>query len=243
MLDGKLYAAGGEREADEAPDNSVERYDLETKAWEAVAPMATARISHAMTVLDSRMYTVGGHTNDYEGLLSYLTSVERYDPATNAWEAVAQMATARCNFAVAVLDDKLYAEGGYNLDDGNLSSVERYDPALDVWEAVAPMAVRRIAFGVAVLGGKLYAVGGQFVASVERYDPATNAWETMAPMPTARRSFGVAVLDGKLYVVGGEMPWDARLLKVVERFDPATNTWEELAPMATLRTNPGVAVL
>ena len=167
MLDGKLYAAGGEREADEAPDNSVERYDLETKAWEAVAPMATARISHAMTVLDSRMYTVGGHTNDYEGLLSYLTSVERYDPATNAWEAVAPMATARCTFAVAVLDGKLYAVGGYNLDDGNLSSVERYDPALDVWEAVAPMAVRRIAFGVAVLGGKLYAVGGQFVAGGE----------------------------------------------------------------------------
>ena len=119
---------------------------------------------------------MGGHTNDYEGLLSYLTSVERYDPATNAWEAVAPMATARCTFAVAVLDGKLYAVGGYNLDDGNLSSVERYDPALDVWEAVAPMAVRRIAFGVAVLGGKLYAVGGQFVASVERYDPATNAW-------------------------------------------------------------------
>jgi kelch-like protein 17 (actinfilin)/kelch-like protein 20 len=34
---------------------------------------------------------VGGY-NDDNGVLS---SVERYDPATNAWEAVAPMATAR----------------------------------------------------------------------------------------------------------------------------------------------------
>ena len=48
VLDGKLYAAGGLSEADEAAgtmegSNLVERYDLAAKAWEAVAPMATAR--------------------------------------------------------------------------------------------------------------------------------------------------------------------------------------------------------
>ena len=61
-----------------------------------MAPMATARNSHAVAVLDGKLYAVGGQNY---GLLS---SVERYDPATNAWEAVAPMAAARVK-AFAVL--------------------------------------------------------------------------------------------------------------------------------------------
>ena len=80
-------------------------------------------------------YAVGG-LSDGVGRLS---SVERYDPAMNAWEAVAPMATARDYHAVAMLDGKLYAVGGRS-NGASLSSVERYDPALDAWEAVAPMA-------------------------------------------------------------------------------------------------------
>ena len=53
------------------------------------------------------------------------------------------MAAARYAHAVAVLDGKLYAVGGYSGDGSYLSSVERYDPALDAWEAVAPMGEER----------------------------------------------------------------------------------------------------
>jgi len=92
-LDGKLYAAGGESEADGASHNLVERYDFAANAWEAVTPMATARVSHAVAVLDGKLYAAGGHNDDAAGghnddevgYTSYLTSVERYDPAANAW--------------------------------------------------------------------------------------------------------------------------------------------------------------
>ena len=99
--------------------------------------MATGREYHAVAELDGKLYAVGGSTDDL------LSSVERNDPALDAWEAVAPMAAARYAHAVAVLDGKLYAVGGFNDDDGWLSSVERYDPALDAWEAVAPMATAR----------------------------------------------------------------------------------------------------
>ena len=98
------------------------------------------------------VYTVGGHTNDYEGLLSYLTSVERYDPATNAWETMAPMPTARRSFGVAVLDGKLYVVGGEMPWDARLLKVvERFDPATNTWEELAPMATLRTNPGVAVL--------------------------------------------------------------------------------------------
>ena len=149
-----------------------------------------------MAVLDGKLYAVGGHDND-DG---YLSSVERYDPALDAWESVASMSTARDFHGVAVLDSKLYAVGGYKTyavtgGDNNvshLSSVERYDPGTDAWEAVAPLTLARFGAGVAASKGKLYAVGGYGLSSVERYDPATNAWEAVAPMAAARvKAFAV----------------------------------------------------
>jgi len=122
VLDGKLYAVGGRNEAVER-SILAEWYDLAAKAWEAVAPLATARQAHAAAVLDGKLYAVGGWdaVGGYDN--GYLSSVERYDAATNAWEAVAPMATPRERHAVAVLDGKLYAVGGFN--GGHLSSVER----------------------------------------------------------------------------------------------------------------------
>ena len=107
------------------------------------------------------------------------------------------MAVERFAPAVAVLDGKLYAVGGFNDDDGWLSSVERYDPALDAWEAAAPMAEAREAHAVAALDGKLYVAGGMGpgfnrLSSVERYDPAVGAWEAVAPMAAVRnKAFAV----------------------------------------------------
>ena len=107
---------------------------------------------------------------------------------------MAPIATARAAHAMAVLDGKLYAVGGYSNNGGVLSSVERYDPATNAWEAVAPMALARFGAGVAALEGKLYAVGGRVeeddevdrpADTVERFDPATNAWEEMVPMETS----------------------------------------------------------
>ena len=64
----------------------------------------------SVAVLDGKLYAVGGYdgVGYYDDAVGYydagrLSSVERYDPATNAWEAVAPMATARLNFGVASL--------------------------------------------------------------------------------------------------------------------------------------------
>ena len=93
--------------------------------------MSTARHAPAAAVFDGKLYAMGGHR---------LSSVERYDPAKNAWEAVAPMSTARFRPAAAVVDGKLYVMGGH---DGRnpLSSVERFDPAKNEWVAMASMAL------------------------------------------------------------------------------------------------------
>ena len=156
------------------------------------------------------------------------------------------MVTPRENHAMAVLDGKLYAMGGFNDDEQFLSSVKRYDPAANSWEEVAPMGEERSRPGTAVLDGKLYAVGGynddgwlaQLGRAVQSRDECVGGGA--AAMAKARDSHAVAVLDGKLYAVGGYL---MGYLTSVERYDPATNAWEEVAHMAAARAIVGVVVL
>ena len=105
VLDGKLYAVGGYN--DDGVLSSVERYDLATNAWEAVAQMARAREDLGVAVLDGKLYAVGGKgevlSREEDDDLVRISTVERYDPATNAWEEVASMGTARVSPSVALL--------------------------------------------------------------------------------------------------------------------------------------------
>ena len=60
-----------------------------------------------MAVLDGKLYAVGGTIYDDEAEAERsATTVERFDPATNAWEEVAPMATARAYHAVALLMER-----------------------------------------------------------------------------------------------------------------------------------------
>ena len=52
-----------------------------------------------MAVRDGKLYAVGGHHND-DGRLS---SVERYDPVTNAWEAAAPFTAVRIALGITVV--------------------------------------------------------------------------------------------------------------------------------------------
>ena len=97
--------------------------------------MCMARDAPAAAVVDGKLYAMGGYDHQHP-----LSSVERYDPAKNAWEAVAPMSTARIASAAAVVDGKLYVMGGYD-GQGRLSSVEQYDPGKDEWVAMASMAL------------------------------------------------------------------------------------------------------
>ena len=148
---------------------------------------------------------------DNEGIES---SVERYDPSTNTWEAVAPMSIARYTLGVASLDGKLFAVGGRtdvfveqdddDDDDGEdedynqrVDLVERYDPTTNAWEVMAPMGMKR-GVTVDIIDGKLYAFSDtdsdDYPSKAERYDLASNVWEPMATMSTRRSHIRVASL-------------------------------------------------
>lgn len=89
--------------------------------------MSARRSGAGVGVLDGILYAVGGHDGPV-----VRKSVEAYDPETQTWTSVADMAMCRRNAGVVALNGHLYVVGG---DDGtsNLASVEVYNPKTDTW--------------------------------------------------------------------------------------------------------------
>uniref|UniRef100_A0A1A8Q2K0 Kelch-like 5 n=1 Tax=Nothobranchius rachovii TaxID=451742 RepID=A0A1A8Q2K0_9TELE len=141
VLNRKLYAVGG-RDGSSCL-RSVECFDPHTNRWASCAPMAKRRGGVGVATWHGFLYAIGGHDAPASSLASRLSDcVERYDPQTDVWTAVAPMSISRDAVGVCLLGDRLYAVGGY---DGQvyLSTVEAYDPQTNEWTQVAPLCLGR----------------------------------------------------------------------------------------------------
>ncbi|XP_036372588.1 kelch-like protein 5 [Megalops cyprinoides] len=151
VLNGKLYAVGG-RDGSSCL-KSVECFDPHTNKWTSCAPMAKRRGGVGVATWNGFLYAIGGHDAPASSLASRLSDcVERYDPKTDTWTAVAPMSISRDAVGVCLLGDRLYAVGGY---DGQiyLNAVEAYDPQTNEWTQVAPLCLGRA--GACVVAVKL----------------------------------------------------------------------------------------
>jgi len=155
----------------------------------------------------------------------------------DTWISKAPMNQTRGSFGVAVVNDKIYAIGGWGGQRGlaageQVNYNEEYDPATDTWTYKEPIPTQRSNFAIAVYKNKIYCIGGRTTiqgtsepTSVstginEAYDPATDTWENKTSMPTARWQLTANVVNGKIYLIGGDGG-----MQVNEAYDPETDTW------------------
>jgi hypothetical protein len=119
--------------------------------------MPTARVALSTSVVDGKIYAVGGVYGNGGALLSM---VEEYDPATDTWTTKTRMPTARAIFlSSSVVNGIIYVIGGIRGETA-LSTVEAYDPATDTWTEKTSMPEAKGMFATSVVGGKIYAIGG-----------------------------------------------------------------------------------
>jgi N-acetylneuraminic acid mutarotase len=212
--------------------------------WTQKAPMPTARALLSSSVVDGKIYAIGGRQYSSSSASS---AVEQYDPATDTWTTKAPMPTARQWLSTSAVNGKIYAFGGTpRTYQPALSTVEEYDPATDTWTEKASMPTARFVFSTSAVDGKIYAIGGVLRATtggaeprssaVEAYDPATDTWTTKTPMPTTRAFLATSVVNGKIYAIGGALSGGSSILSTVEEYDPATDTWATKTSMPTRRT-------
>ncbi len=242
-VDGKIYAIGGNRNANSAALSTVEEYDPETNEWTTKSNMPTARIAHGACVVEGKIYVIGGGRSASG---SGLSTVEEYDPVSDTWTTKSDMPTARLVLSASVVNGKIYAIGGKPVHGVSpLSTVEEYDPATDIWTTKADMPTARFGVSTCAVNGKIYAIGGDpgnsdatyiGLPTIEEYDPVMDTWTRKSDMPTARGYFSTSAVNGKIYAIGGGLRLVRTYgLSTVEEYDPVTDTWSTKADMPTRR--------
>jgi N-acetylneuraminic acid mutarotase len=114
---GKIYLIGGRLGAmsiaSGSPTDIVEEYDPATDRWGFLKNrMPTPRDSGVAAVYQNKIYIAGG-----QSITAISNSVSRalevYDPATNTWDSLENIPTARHGIGGGVIGSRLYVAGGH----------------------------------------------------------------------------------------------------------------------------------
>jgi len=208
---------------------------LDQKTWELL-PGGPPVQSVSLVAHGGKIYRIGGMTarnapGEPEDLYS-LPDVARYDPVTRKWETLSALPEPRSSHDAALLEDKLYVAGGWQLKGKEqLWHSKAYVMDLNApvlgWEAIAVPPFHRRALALAATKGKLYAIGGMSKDGVSQqvdiYDPQTNRWSRGPDLPGNGFGPAAATAQGDLYVSGME--------GTLYRLNPPDKRWE---PVQTL---------
>jgi N-acetylneuraminic acid mutarotase len=200
-------------------DDVNQVYDPATDTWENRTPMPTPRHRLGANVVDGKIYIIGGYDRSlpYGGDATVINEV--YDPETDTWSTKAPMLAEKCDYASAVVGDKIYIIGGGSLSQPLITVTQIYDTKTDSWSYGAPFPYEYLSFRF-LEGEKAGVTTGVDAPeriyvfaeihetvdtgySVQIYNPENDSWTVGADIPTDRTGFGVAVLDDLFYVIGG----------------------------------------
>ena len=257
VVNGKVFVIGGNiqlkrGEFGDLSASTVEMYDPETDTWEQKANMPTARAGVSVSVVDGKIYAIGGSQmktiqapRGFSSESEEVATVEMYDPVTDTWTQKADMPTSKKTMT-CVVDGKIYAVGGWltTHEKPHLETVEVYDPATDTWAKAQSMNCARCSAAIGVVNGEIYAIGGLssspiqeqsdlYLSSVEVFNPKTNQWQEGTEMAAPKALHSASVIDGKIYVIGGYLREDGEFKKLstIEIYDPTTDHWIQESDM------------
>ena len=220
---GKIYVIGGTvgvtTDLVSEFTGAVEVYDPATDTWETKTPMPTPRADLHASVVNGKIYLIGGKERwGEEPLYHELDVNEVYDPANDSWTTASPMPIPAFGYASAVVGGKIYVFGGarqlrtgFN-DLTSVGSTQVYDAKNNTWisKTSLPSAV---SFAAAEATGgltapqRIYLAGGfdpnGYSTAVHVYDVERDRWGSAAAMPTARGYLAMAVVEDVLYAIGG----------------------------------------
>lgn len=218
-FDGRIYVVG----AFNGPfpqENIVPQiliYDPVADSWTqgAALPAGRHRGGAGVVVHDGHIYLVAGNRLGHNS--GFVPWLDRFDPKTGIWTALADAPRPRDHFHAVVLDGKIYAAGGRRSSADQkqplaltIPEMDVYDIAADRWTtADAPIPTPRAGVSVVTVGKLVVVMGGESGiqvpahAEVEAYDPAKGNWTTLAPLPVGRHGMQAVKVGDRVHVLAG----------------------------------------
>ncbi len=160
---GFIYAIGGRQQTrgpcSGSPLAAVEKYNIATDSWTAVAPLPSARSDLAAMAVGGKIYVFGGCSGSPGQLLE---DVDVYDPRTDRWsQAPEDLPAPRASFySVGKKGDTIFVIGGIGLFFTETDVNEAYKVASDSWHTGTVMPNSRAEASAVSHGGRIYVLGG-----------------------------------------------------------------------------------
>jgi len=133
-----------------------EAYDIESGVWQKKDPMPTPRDHLKSTVIDGKIYVIGGRQTTIKATVG---ANEIYDPIADKWEILEPLPTPRAGLGVTSLNGTVFAFGGIAKENLSLDTVEQYIPNHG-WVTHPAMPVDLQGLGSVTVAEKIYVLGG-----------------------------------------------------------------------------------
>ena len=141
------------------PPMKVCQYTPGSSSWNILMELESdARVFFQLESYRGQLLILGGMSITTQKAVPVF---QAYNPATGGYEHLANMICPRCNFGTAVLDNHLFAVGGYGLDGALMHSVERYNFETNTWSHWIYLPSPRACMTCYALQGVIYCIGGE----------------------------------------------------------------------------------
>jgi plastocyanin len=260
QADGNFYTVGG-RTSDSAGSDfqHVLQYSPVSNSWTQMGDtlpdnqmnnMACGVLAESGTPY---IYCVGGSA---AGQTIATARVFRYDPATDShttldaldnWPGDAAGTILPGGFAV--VNNKLYILGGFNINVSSTNEIWEFDPAAAVgakWTQKVNAPEGIMYAPTCSIDGTIYVggasdwdpVGGTVIDTTNSFsfDPVANTLGAIAPIPRATGETRALNFNGQMYVMGGGRV-APNPSNEVDIYDPGTDTWTTGDPFINARRN------
>ncbi|THF71442.1 glycosyl hydrolase [Deinococcus sp. Arct2-2] len=144
----------------DSPEHWVLQLDGGT-SWTTAAPLPNPRNHLGGTVLNGKIYALGGqHLGDENA--GNQSAVHAYDPAANTWTARASLPLpiGHINASTVVQNGRIVVISGVTQNSAEVANVSEYDPAANTWTALTPLPAPRQSPVADVINGRLVVATG-----------------------------------------------------------------------------------
>ena len=133
VMDGKIYVMGGtgwpQIPFHPGPFlSSIEVYNPKTNQWREIGDMPAAKSSHTASVINGKIYVIGGFFRGNGLDTKYFKTIEIYHPETGRWTQKPDMPVGKSGHAAEAINGKIYILTGADPDEVPFATVEVYAP-------------------------------------------------------------------------------------------------------------------
>ena len=195
-----------------------------SNTWMTGTNMPQARQGAACGAIGNNIYVCGGCTTSATSSrgTTFLNTSICYNAKTNTWSntTIPNMPGAKYEHVAAVVDNKLYAIGGFTSYTALSNAIYSYDPVKNAWTSkTATMSTALHSMGATVINNKIYVCGGATITTSGNswsptvtstavnnayvYDPSLDTWTSITNMTAAKYKHSCTNYNNQMFAMGG----------------------------------------